>query len=512
MDDKRLSVQDALWLTMDRPNSLMVIDTVMWFRAVPDWDAVETVVQQRLVDRFPVFSRRPERRGSSWWWVDDPDFDLHHHLTRVTLPGEGQLQQLQEFVAAQRSVAFDKSRPLWSMLLIDNVTLLDGTPGAAVMARFHHAIADGVRLVQVALSMCDLAEPPAPAKVGRKLRRSTTPGAIAGSAARNVGHSLSDIALSAADTAQHAAVGVTGTAALAMSGNVGAAAARVASVGQDVWQLGVEALRHPERLLDVTRLVSSPDNRVLNDLAAVGKLALAGPSGATVWSGTPGIDKGAFLAPLIELEHVKQIRRATGTTVNDVLLAALAGTLTRYLRAHGEHHVDELMWMIPVSVKPLDAELPKDLGNYFALVMFRMPLGIDDTRDRLAEIHERMERIKASDEALLTFGLQQGISQAPSAASAAVVNFFANKAVGVLTNVPGPRQPMTLAGTQVEGVLGWAPCSADQPMTICIFSYNGRVAVGFGTDNTLIPDGDTLGPLFTEEFTHMHHDITQSTP
>lgn len=512
MDDTKLSVQDALWLTMDRPNSLMVIDTVMWFRAVPDWDAVEKVVQQRLVDRFPVFSRRPEGRGSSWWWVDDPDFDLHNHITRVTLPGQGHLEQLQEFVAGQRSVPFDKSRPLWSMLLIDNVTLLDGTRGAAVMARFHHAIADGVRLVQVALSMCDLAEPPSPAKVGRKLRRSTTPTAIAGSAVRNVGHSLSDVAVSAAETMQEAAAAITGTAATAVSGDVAGAAARVASAGQDVWQVGVDVLRHPERLLDVTRLVSSPDNRVVNDVASVGKIALAGSSVTTVWSGTPGIEKGAFLAPLIDLEHVKQIRRATGTTVNDVLLAALAGTLTRYLRAHGEHHVDELMWMIPVSVKPLDAELPTDLGNFFALVMFRMPLGIDDVRARLDVIHERMERIKASDEALLTFGLQQGVSQAPTAASSAVVNFFANKAVGVLTNVPGPRQPMTLAGTEVEGVLGWAPCSADQPMTICIFSYNGRVAIGFGTDNTLIPDGDTLGPLFTEEFTHMHHEVTQSTP
>ena len=511
MGEKRLGVQDALWLTMDRPNSLMVIDTLMWFREVPDWDAVEHVVGERLVDRFPVFSRRPERRGSSWWWVDDPQFDLHDHVVRVTLPGHGHLDELQAFVAGQRSVPFDKSKPLWSMLLIDNVTLLDGTRGAAVMARFHHAIADGVRLVQVALSMCDLAEPPAPAKVGRKLRRSTTPAAITTSVARNVGSSVSDIALTTAGTIRDAAAGVTDTARAAVTGDVGAAAARVVSAGQSGWQMGAAALRRPERLVDVTGLVSSSGNRVVNDVASVGKLALSGSSVSTVWTGVPGIEKGAFLAPLIDLEQVKQIRRATGTTVNDVLLAALSGTLTRYLRAHGEHQVDELTWMIPVSVKPLDAQLPKDLGNHFALVMFRMPLGIDDVRTRLDEIHDRMERIKASDEALLTFGLQQGVSQAPAAASSAVVNFFANKAVGVLTNVPGPRQPMTLAGTQVEGVLGWAPCSADQPMTICIFSYNGRVAVGFGTDTTLIPDGETLGPLFTQEFTEMYRDVVAST-
>lgn len=512
MAEKRLGVQDALWLTMDRPNSLMVIDTVMWFRSVPDWDAVEQVVQERLVDRFPVFSRRPERRGSSWWWVDDPSFDLRRHVRRVTLPDPGDVDQLQAFVAAQRSVPFDKSMPLWSMVLVDNVTFADGTQGAAVMCRFHHAIADGVRLVQVALSMCDLEEPPAPAKVGRALRRSTTPAAIAASTARNVGRGVADVALAAAETVQDAVTGVVDTAAKVASGDVGGALATVASAGQDAWALGTSTVRNPERLVDVTRLVSSSSNRVVNDVASVGKLALAGPSVATVWSGTPGVDKGAFFAPPIELEHVKQIRRATGTTVNDVLLATVSGTLTRYLRTHGEDGVDEVMWMIPVSVKSFDAEIPKDLGNHFALVAFRMPLGIDDVRARLLEVHERMERIKVSDEALITFGVQRGISQAPTAVATALTNFFANKAVGVLTNVPGPRQPMTFAGAEVDGVIGWAPCSGDQPMTVCIFSYNGRVAVGFGTDALLVPDGHTLGALFAEEFAQMHGTIVGAVP
>jgi len=510
--EKKIGVQDALWLTMDRPNSLMVIDTVMWFRAVPDWAKVEQVVQERLVETFPVFSRRPQRRGSGWFWVDDPNFDLHDRVQRVTLPEPGDLAQLQAFVAAQRSVPFDKDKPLWAMFLIDNVTFDDGAQGAAVMSRFHHAIADGVRLVQVALSMCDLSEAPAPAKVGRKLRRSTTPAAIAASTARNVSRGVADVALAATESVQDAMAGVVDTAGKVASGDLAGALVSVTTAGQDAWQLGTTTLRNPERLVDVTRLVSSSSNRVVNDVASVGKLALAGSSVATVWSGTPGVDKGAYFAPLVDLEHVKQIRRATGTTVNDVLLAAVSGTLTRYLRAHGEDGVDEVMWMIPVSVKAFDAELPKDLGNHFALVAFRMPLGIDDVRARLVEIHERMERIKVSDEALITFGVQRGISQAPTPVATALTNFFANKAVGVLTNVPGPGQPMTFAGTEVEGVLGWAPCSGDQPMTVCIFSYNGRVAVGFGTDATLVPDGDTLGPLFSEEFAQMYDEIVARVP
>jgi hypothetical protein len=75
--------------------------------------------------------------------------------------------------------------------------------------------------------------------------------------------------------------------------------------------------------------------------------------------------------------------------------------------------------------------------------------------------------------------------------------------VGVLTNVPGPRGPIAFAGTTVAGVLGWAPCSGDQVMTICIFSYNGRVSVGFGTDAELIADADRLGEEFYREFESM---------
>jgi diacylglycerol O-acyltransferase / wax synthase len=512
MATTRMSAQDALWLTMDRPNSLMVIDTVMWFAEVPDWDKVESVVAERLVERFPVFSRRPVQRASGWVWEDDPAFDLADHVHRVTLPHPGTVRDLQAFVASQRSVPFDKSKPLWAMFLIDGMTRPDGTQGAAVMARFHHAIADGVRLVQVALGLCDLSDGPSPAAVGRRLRRSTTPTAVALSTARNLAGGVADVALTTAEAVEDALGDAIGTVYDVAGGDVTSAIASVTSAGDRIVRSGLGALRNPERFTDVSRLVSTTRNRPVNDVASVGKLALSGGSAATVWSGTPGVDKGAYIAPMLALDDVKAVRRATGTTVNDVLLATVSGTLTRYLRRHGDDSVDEVMWMIPVSVKPFDADLPQELGNHFALVALRLPLGIDDVRTRLREVHERMERIKNSDEALITFGVQRGIAQAPTAMATALTNYFANKAVGVLTNVPGPRTAMTLAGTEVDGVLGWAPCSGDQPMTICIFSYNGKVAVGFGTDHTLVPDGDQLGELFAEEFADMHRTIVERVP
>jgi diacylglycerol O-acyltransferase len=141
-----------------------------------------------------------------------------------------------------------------------------------------------------------------------------------------------------------------------------------------------------------------------------------------------------------------------------------------------------------VNLKPFEENLPADLGNYFALVMLAMPLHHESSDDRLGEIHGRMQRIKNSDEAVITFGLQRALSMAPSAVAEALTNFFANKAVGVLTNVPGPTGRIAFAGAPVRQVLGFAPCSGDQPMTATIFTYDGQVTIGFAGDRALVPD------------------------
>jgi diacylglycerol O-acyltransferase len=114
-----------------------------------------------------------------------------------------------------------------------------------------------------------------------------------------------------------------------------------------------------------------------------------------------------------------------------------------------------------------------------------------------------MDRIKHSDETILTFGLQRLISLTPRQLAFFVTNFFANKAVGVLTNVPGPQVPMTFAGAPVIQAVGFAPCSGDNPMTASIFSYNGAITVGFGTDAGLVPDPGLLVELVVGQLRSM---------
>jgi diacylglycerol O-acyltransferase len=202
------------------------------------------------------------------------------------------------------------------------------------------------------------------------------------------------------------------------------------------------------------------------------------------------------------LSDVKLIAKAQGATVNDVLVAAIAGALREYLARH-DQSVDEVVWMVPVNLKGFEEDLPEELGNYFALVMLAMPLHHDSPAERLRELHHRMQRIKNSDEAVLTFGLQRTMSMTPGAVATFMTNFFANKAVGVLTNVPGPTGGMTLSDVPVRQVIGFAPCSGDQPMTATIFSFNGTVTIGFATDARLLPDPETLVDLVVAEAASM---------
>ncbi|MCX6434023.1 MAG: WSD1 family O-acyltransferase, partial [Actinobacteria bacterium] len=185
----------------------------------------------------------------------------------------------------------------------------------------------------------------------------------------------------------------------------------------------------------------------------------------------------------------------------------LAGAVKRYLVGRGDD-IDEVVWMVPVNLKPFDEELPEDLGNYFALVMLDMPLNGATPAERIAELRSRMLRIKNSDEPVLTFGLQRAISMSPSRMATAVTNFFANKAVGVLTNVPGPRSELSFAGVPVRQVIGFAPCSGDQPVTATIFTYNGSVTVGFASDAGLVPDPQTLVALVVDEVEQMVAGLT----
>ncbi len=199
---------------------------------------------------------------------------------------------------------------------------------------------------------------------------------------------------------------------------------------------------------------------------------------------------------------MKRVGRTNGATVNDVLMAALAGTLATYVREHGGTPED-VVTMVPVNVRPLDKPLPPNLGNQFALVLLKLPVGVDGPFARVAEAKKRMDVIKHSPEVLLTFGLIKAIGRSGPELERFFVDFFASKAIGVTTNVPGPTEPRYLAGTRINRVLGWAPESGDQTLGVSIFSYAGEVHVGFKVDATRIPDPERMVAAFEAEITEL---------
>jgi len=128
-----------------------------------------------------------------------------------------------------------------------------------------------------------------------------------------------------------------------------------------------------------------------------------------------------------------------------------------------------------------------------------MPIGKHDPAEVIRETHERSMRLKHSVEPLAAFGFQRIIAESPLPIARRITDYFAGKTVGQLSNVPGPRVTMSLAGKPLRSILGWVPTSGDQPLGICLFSYAGTVNLGVATDARMIPDPTHLTELIERQ-------------
>ncbi|XVX19676.1 WS/DGAT domain-containing protein [Actinomycetota bacterium] len=471
---------DRTWLHMDRPNNLMYIHSLMWFRDVPDWDGIADVYENRMAARFPVFRRRPVKRDDGWHWEDDPDFDISRHLSHTVLDGD--MDDLRAYVSRQMSVPLPSDRPLWTVEFIEGVDGVEGGRGSFTLARFHHGIADGIRMTQVLLSMCDAVEGPPPARVG----------------AHDHPHDAFAVAAFVGKHALHDGLDLAGGSTRAVLHAPETAAHLVSGTWNRIRRGKPSIKGLPIRTVEAIASLSSEDNTVMNTWRSTTRLLVAPRANDFPWSGTPGEAKAAAWIEGIDLKRLRAMARRQHGTVNDVLFGAVSLALTDYLRASmGEMPGDDVNWLVPVALRPLDEDLPEDLGNYFSVVMMRMPIGIDDPLQAVAQCREMMQRIKHSAEPQITFGLQRVVATTPKPFSRAMTNYFANKAIGQLTSVPGPTIEVSLGGNPVAGMLGWVPMSGDQSLGICIYSYNGRVAIGLACDARLVPDPETLADMVT---------------
>jgi diacylglycerol O-acyltransferase len=436
---------DAAWLRMDRAENLMVITSVLWFDQPIPLEPLRMLLRERLVERFPRFTQRVVDGGTlgGAHWEDDPSFDLDLHVHHVALPAPGGRAELQELVADLMARPLDRTKPLWHTWLVDGYG-----EGSAIVTRMHHCIADGIALARVMLSLAD-ATPDTPPLV---------------------------VELEDHDHER----GLLGRAAGPLAPALDAGRAVAGAVARE----SAETLRRPGHAGELARGVAGVAKALAKELATP-----ADPQGPLRGELHPG-ERVAWCNP-VSLADVRRIARAHDATVNDVLVSAVTGGLRSWMLERGPLEQD-IHAMVPFNLRPLDRPLPRALGNRFGLVLLALPLLEADPVERLHETRLRMRAIKDSPEGPVSYGVLGAIGASPPAVEAQLIDLFSAKASLVLTNVPGPKAPVYVAGTQLRGVLVWAPCAGSVSTSVSIFSYDGQVTIGFMVDAGLIPDPDAI--------------------
>ena len=437
-----MSSVDAAWLGMEDPTNLMMVTGVLALEGTVQPARLRTLLDKRLAPfgRFHQRVVRPRTRGGLPHWQDDAGFDIDNHVSHVALPPPGGDKALRRLVSELMSEPLDMTRPLWHVHLIEG-----HERGSVVLARIHHSIADGIALVRVMLSLTDVSPNTKPAR-----RRTGSPDA---------GGPLDWLSK---------AIG------------------RGVSTGQQLFD-------NPGRLADIARLGAAGAYRL-------GRLVMLPPDPQTIFKGKLGRRKrAAWSAQPLPLDDFKAIGKAFGATVNDVLVATATGALRRYLEKRGEETQGlAIRASVPVNLRPVDEA--HQLGNAFGLVFLTLPIGIADPVNRLRAIKQEMDELKRSPEALVAFAVLNVMGLTPVEVERLGLRFFGSKATAVLTNVPGPRDPLYLAGRKLDQVMFWVPQSGHLGLGISILSYAGGVMLGIATDEGLVGDPEKVVAEFEKEF------------
>ncbi|MCG8347105.1 MAG: wax ester/triacylglycerol synthase family O-acyltransferase [Chloroflexales bacterium] len=455
-----LSNVDTAWLRMEHPTNLMMITGVMMFDEPLDTERLRKTIEQGMLKRFPRFRQRLVNDGRGLrqpQWEDDPHFDIRTHIRRIALPAPGDEATLQSLVSDLMSTPLDFSKPLWQWHVVENY----GT-GCALITRLHHCIADGIALIHVMFSMTETAPDGAEQTKQAAPSRESAPKRSLPNPFTTLLRQVTRIANSTVQTTE------------------------------TVWNESIGFLSNPGRMLDLLQLGA-------DSAATVGKLLTMSNDPPTVFKGCLGVTKRAVWSDPIPLTEIKAIGQVTKSTINDILLTTVTGALRRYLQHRGEK-VDGLniRSVVPINLRPLN-ETP-ELGNRFGLVFLALPIGIEKPLDRLIELQERMDAIKSSTEAIVAFGILNAIGGATAEIENHVLNIFGSKATAVMTNVPGPRQTLYLAGRAIRNMMFWVPQSGRVGLGVSIISYANNVYLGVATDVGLVADPEIIIAAFQEEF------------
>jgi WS/DGAT/MGAT family acyltransferase len=438
---------------MDEPTNLMTITAVLVLEDPIDVATLKELLEERFLG-FTRFRQRVRDPEGSPYWELDPHFSLDRHVRRSALPGEAGRTELKAQVSELMSDPLDREKPLWQVQLVEEYQ-----GGSAIIVRLHHCIADGMALLQVLLSLTDEYFDPSRFPDTDK-QPHLLPGAVRG-----------------------AIKTVQGTVA----------------TGRRLLTESARSLINPSHAL----------RRVKQGLsfgAALSKFLSLPRDSDTPLKGELGVAQRATWSEPLDLARIKRIGQVVDAKVNDVLLGAVAGALRYYFKAQDEP-TDEVVVrsLIPVNLRP--PEQAFRLGNRFGLVFLDLPVGLDDRLERVLTVKQQMDEIKASAEAVAALSVLEGLGYVPLSVEERAVRHLSNKASAVMTNVPGPQEPLHMKGRRVQHIMPWVPRAGHVGLGVSIFSYDGTVRLGIACDAGLIPDPDTIIDGFQREFDRLADDL-----
>jgi WS/DGAT/MGAT family acyltransferase len=452
---ERISPVDTAWLRMDRPTNLMMIVGIMMFDGPMDYARLRRTLEARLLP-YRRFRQKVVHDATGAWWEDDTDFDLDRHLHHAALPAGDHKVELQKMAADLMSTPLDPNRPLWSFHLVDSY---DG--GSALVVRIHHCIADGIALIGVVLSLTD-SSPDAPERPGPPLEMAGEDDGPDNFFWNRVFEPVTQGVITALN------------------------------LGTQAWQKYLELLTHPGQVLDYSR-------QGVGMAAELGNLLIMPADSPTRFKGKPGGTKAVAWSEPMPLDEIKAVGKALGCSVNDLLLSSVAGALRTYLAERDDPLEGvEVRALVPVNMRSQADE--GKLGNRFGLVTLLLPVYVENPFERAFEVRRRMNELKGSYQPVVALGVLAATGLAPKFVQDIVLDILANKASAVMTNVPGPSQPLYMAGTHLAQQMVWVPQSGDIGIGVSILSYNGKVQFGLVTDRHFVTDPENIVSRFQPEF------------
>jgi diacylglycerol O-acyltransferase / wax synthase len=459
MSSDRLTGLDASFLHLEDAVSHMHVAGVMIFEgSPPPYDELLASIERRLglVPRYrqrlafvPFAQGRPK-------WVDDPHLNLRYHVRSTALPSPGSEQQLKELAGRVFSQQLDRDKPLWEIWLVDG---LEGDR-FAMLSKTHHSLVDGVSGVDIMSVLFDTSpDPAAPPDTGDRWLPRPLP-----SAAQLLGEALVERAT-----------------------------------------VPTEIARSVRAVLRGPRMVAAG---IRDAAVGVGAMAWAGlnPAPPTPYNKSIGPHR-RFTWVRVNLADIKAIKNELGGTVNDVVLATVAGALGKHLRRRGMNTDGvELKAMVPVSVRA-DVERGA-LGNRVAAMMAPLPVWCQDPVARLDIVREELKGLKSGGQAVGAQVLTQLSGFAPMTVMDQASRVMARQRFFnvVVTNVPGPQIPLYLAGKRLIDTFPMVPLAKNQALGIALLSYAGNINFGLVGDYDLMWDLDSFADDVRESLSELAAD------